>query len=146
MIPPPAMTTSALSMPEHAPELEDQLQSGKGRDVSVIEWRRHLDHIESHQFRARCGHAKKVDGLPSGEPARGWDLGPGCEGGVQGVDVERNVQALAGDRLGDYAGCARVTDQLRGGNERHAASADELELFGVIVPPAAARHACRRDG
>src|SRR5216684_874524 len=79
MIPPPAMTTSALSMPEHAPELEDQLQSGKGRDVSVIEWRRHLDHIESHQFRARCGHAKKVDGLPSGEPARGWDLGPGCE-------------------------------------------------------------------
>src|SRR5260370_14238375 len=136
MIPPPAMTTSALSMPEHAPELEDQLQSRKGRDVAVVEWRRHFDNVQSHQFCARRGDAKKVDCLPSGEPARRWDFRTGREGRVEGVDVERNVQALAGDRLGDRTCCGRVVDHLRSGHEQHAASADELELFGVIVPPA----------
>src|SRR5260370_17710376 len=94
MIPPPAMTTSALSMPEHAPKLEDQFQSGKGRDIAVVVWRRDLDHVESHQLRACCGHAQEVDRLPGAQTPGGWDLRAGSEGRVEGVDVERNVQPL----------------------------------------------------
>src|SRR5260370_6228581 len=142
MIPPPAMTTSALSMPEHAPKLEDQFQSGKGGDIAVVVWRRDLDHVESHQLRACCGTAQEVDRLPGAQTPGGWDLRAGSEGRVEGVDVERNVQALAGERLGDHAGGSRVADELRGGHEQHASSADELELFGVIVPPGSDHSPC----
>src|ERR1700730_15070704 len=88
MIPPPAMTTSALSMPEQAPELEDDLQSGQGRDVSVVERRRHLDHGPPDQLCARRGAAPEVERVPRREPPTGWDLGSGREGRVECVDVE----------------------------------------------------------
>src|SRR6266849_2476169 len=145
MIPPPAMTTSALSMPVQAPELEDQLQSGKGCDVSIVERRRHLDHVQAHQLRARCGDAQKVESLPGGEPAGRWDLRPGREGGVEGVDVERDVHALAVERLGDRARCRRVAYQLRSGHQQHASSADEIKLFGVVVASAGDDHAGGAD-
>src|SRR6266851_2231294 len=120
MIPPPAMTTSALSMPEHAPELKDHLQSGKCRDVSVVVWRRHLDDVQAHQLRVGCGDAEKVDRLPCGEPAGRWDLGPRRESGVEGIDVERNVDALAGEGGDDHARRAAARD-LEGPAHRAAA-------------------------
>src|SRR5260370_27032905 len=112
MIPPPAMTTSALSMPEHAPKLEDQFQSGKGRDIAVVVWRRDLNHVESHQLRACCGHSQEVDRLPGAQTPGGWDLRARSEGRVEGVDVERNVQALACERLGGHAGGSPAARQL----------------------------------
>src|SRR5260370_17151565 len=98
LTPPPAMTTSALSMPEHAPKLEDQFQSGKGRDIAVVVWRRDLDHVESHQLRACCGHAQEVDRLPGAQTPGGWDLRAGSEGRAEAADAERNVQALTARR------------------------------------------------
>src|SRR5713226_1434326 len=103
MIPPPAMTTSALSMPEHAPELEDQLQSRQGCDVSVVVRRRHLYEVQADQLRA-CGRdAQEIERLPSGEPARRRDLSPRRERGVEGVDVERNMEALTVERIRDHS-------------------------------------------
>src|SRR5450759_5976300 len=101
MIPPPAITTSALSIPGHSPELEDELQSGEGRDVSIVERRRHLDQIETDRARSCQDRAEQVEGLPRGHAARRRDLGYGSERGVEGVDVERNVQLLAGQTVGD---------------------------------------------
>src|SRR5690348_2785687 len=63
MIPPPAMTTSALSMHSRdgslatrfhqPPHLEDELQRGERCDLLLVEWRRHLDHIQADQVRLR---------------------------------------------------------------------------------------------
>src|SRR5438445_10887356 len=99
MMPPPTMTTSALSMPEHAPELEDQLERGKRRDVLVIERRRHLDDVDAYELRARGADAQEVEGLARAQPPAGCDLGPRRERRVAPVDVATDSRALAGGRI-----------------------------------------------
>src|SRR5713226_865792 len=145
MIPPPAMTTSALSMPEQAPELEDQLQSRQGCDVSVVVGRRHLYEVQADQLRACRGDAQEVERLPCGEPSRRWDLSSWREGRVEGVDVERNVEALTVERIGDHARRAAVAGKLRCRHQQHAPGANELELFRVVVASARDDHARRAD-
>src|ERR1700730_16430439 len=114
MMPPPAMTTSALSMPEHAPELEDQLECGQRRDVLVIERRRHLDDVDADELRARGRDAQEVERLARAEPAAGRDLSPRRERRIERVDVERDVKALAVERIRDHPRRAAVARQLRG--------------------------------
>src|SRR5450759_3151549 len=114
MIPPPAMTTSALSMtlpetraggampvPRHAPYLEDQLQRGKGRDVAVVERRRDLDHVKADQVRPIGGGREQVEGLPRRQAAGRRDLRPRSKGGIEGVDVEGDVYVLTRQPVGD---------------------------------------------
>ena len=85
MMPPQTMTTSALSMPEKSPELEDHLECSKRGDVPVIERWRHLDHVDADQLRARRGDAQEIQRLPGGQAAAGRDLRPRREGFVEGV-------------------------------------------------------------
>src|SRR6202165_3852006 len=59
MIPPPAMTTSALSMPEHAPEIEDQLEL-----CGVV-----VPSADDH-------HARRADARTLQSPAHGAAAGP----------------------------------------------------------------------
>src|SRR6266849_5301136 len=105
MMPPPTMTTSALSTfgnllrgsrgLDHPPHLEDQLERSKSRDVSAVEGRGNLDHIESDESRAAGRHPEQIQRLPRGEtPGRG-DLRPGSERRVECVDVEGDVHLLA---------------------------------------------------
>src|SRR6267378_4666791 len=114
MMPPPAMTTSALSMAfghrlhrpgrfDHPPHLEDQLERGEGRDVPVVERRRNLDDVEPDYARALGRGAQQVECLPGGEATCGWDLGPRREGGVEHVDVERDVNLFACQTVRDLA-------------------------------------------
>src|SRR5579864_3229403 len=100
MTPPPAMTTSALSMalgsmpdlafglPMVAPDLEQQLEGCERRDVALVEGGRHLHEVEAHHLRARGGSDQQVQGLPGREAARGRNLGAGREGGIENVYVE----------------------------------------------------------
>src|SRR5471030_2731004 len=76
-MPPPAITTSALSIPGHSPELEDELQRSEAGDVPRIERRRHLDHVEANRARAGKDRCEKVESLPRGHPAGRWNLSPG---------------------------------------------------------------------
>src|SRR5487761_618656 len=114
MIPPPAMTTSALSMtfrrvragraapaPRHAPHLEDQFQRGERRDVAAVERRRNLDDVETDQRGALGGGRQEIEGLPRRKAARGRNLGPWRKRGIEGVDVKRDVHRLAGQPLRD---------------------------------------------
>src|SRR2546425_9166387 len=103
MMPPPQMTTSALSMPEHSPELEDELEGGERRDVPVVERGRHLHDVEADQPRVRGRDPQQVERLPCGQPAGGRNLCSGREGGIESVDVERNVDVLARQRISDRA-------------------------------------------
>src|SRR5260370_14969402 len=122
MIPPPAMTTSALSMPEQSPVLEDHLQSREGRDVAVVERRRHLHDVQPNQLRAGGGYAQEVERLAGGEPARRGDLSPRRESGVEDVDVEGNMETLAIEGAGDHARGSPSAGHLDGGHHPHAPS------------------------
>src|SRR5579864_3850271 len=87
MIPPPTMTTSALSTGE-PPHLEDQLERGERRDVRAIERRRHLDHIQADKGRIDGRLAQQLQSLPRRKPAGGRDLGAGRKRRIEDVDVE----------------------------------------------------------
>src|SRR3989442_13632820 len=101
MMPPPTMTTSALSNPGHSPELEDELQSGKGRDVSIVERRRDFDDVEAHGARPRHDRPEELERLPGGHaPGRG-DLGSGRVRGGEGGDVEGDGDLLSRQAVGD---------------------------------------------
>src|SRR5467141_4846301 len=108
MMPPPAMTTSALSMSfahrlrrpcgfDHPPHLEDHLERGECGDVSVVERRRDLDDVETDDARSFGGAAQEVERLPRRQAAGGRDLGPGSKRRVEHINVERDVQLLAGE-------------------------------------------------
>src|SRR4029077_2324257 len=98
MMPPPAMTTSALStdlgdlrLPRHlhhSPHLKDQLEGGKRGDVLVVDRRRDLDDVESNELRAPRCRLEQCQRLPRRETARGRDLRPRRECGGGHIDVE----------------------------------------------------------
>src|SRR5579859_2664705 len=102
MTPPPAMTTSALSMafgrmpggaaslPFDPPHLEYQLEGRERRDVAVVVGRRHFDQVEAHELQSIGGGGQEVQRLPARQTARRWDLGARRERGVKDVDVERH--------------------------------------------------------
>src|SRR5438046_5627930 len=121
----------------HAPDLEDELQRGEGGDVSVVEWRRNLDDVEADDLRTLGRSPQQLQRLSRGQaPGRG-DLGSGCEGGVENVDVERDMDLLTRELLRDLArGRRQVARDLRRRDEQHAVGGDELELLGVEVAPA----------
>src|SRR5713101_6079032 len=123
MMPPPTMTTSALSTfgnllrgsrgLDHPPHLEDQLERGKSRDVSVVEGRGNLDHVESDESRAARRDPEHVQRLAGGEPSGRWDLGPRSEGRIEHVDVEGDVHLLAVQPLGDlFRGAGKVVGDV----------------------------------
>src|ERR1700758_1437371 len=117
-MPPPMMTTSALSTND-APSLEDQLQCGERRDVLVVDGRRDLDDVEADQLRALGGGAQQGEGLPGRETAGRRDLRPRRERRVEDVDVEGDVHLLPGEALGDLARRAgQVPRQLGAGDEQ----------------------------
>src|SRR5262245_14197100 len=105
MMPPPAMTTSALSTYlgqrrfaralHHAPDLEDHLQCGEDRDLLLVEGRRNLDDVEPDQLRTLGRAAQQLQRLASGQTARRRNLGPRCECRVKHIDVERDVDLVA---------------------------------------------------
>src|SRR6266567_9443653 len=103
MMPPPAITTSAVSMPVQAPHLEDQLQRGERRDVAIVERRRDLNDVEPDQLRFLRRRRQQPQGLPGGPPARGWDLGPRRKRRVENVDVEGDMDLLSLQRFGHLA-------------------------------------------
>src|SRR5579859_5623032 len=98
------MTTSALSMvlgtlpdrtsapPSRPPDLENHLERRQRRDLALVGRRRQLDQVEADHLRARGGCRKQVERLPSRKATRRWDLGAGCERGVEHVDVEGHVK------------------------------------------------------
>src|SRR2546427_11173227 len=108
MMPPPTMTTSALSNPGHSPELEDELQSGEGRDVSIVERRRDFDDVEAHGARPRHDRPEELERLPGGHAAGRWNFGSRRESGVGRVDVERNVNLLSPQEGGERLRRART--------------------------------------
>src|SRR5213594_2846048 len=112
MIPPPAMTTSAVSMPVEAPELEDQLQRGQDRDVAGVEGRRDLDDVEADELRVLGRDLEQVERLARRQPAGGRDLRSWSVRGVERIDVEGNVDLLAVKRLRDAAHGAVIGGQL----------------------------------
>src|SRR5712692_2482054 len=111
MMPPPAMTTSALSTQlrhvrsgfarglYHPPHLEDHLQRSEGRDVSVVEGRRYLNDVEAHELRAVGGALQQLQRLAARQTSRRRDLGARRKRGVEDVDVERYVDLLPGQPL-----------------------------------------------
>src|SRR2546430_7522346 len=106
MTPPPTMTTSALSTHlvragfaralHHAPHLEDQLQRGEGGDVPVVKGRRDLNHVEADQARPLRRAAQQLQRLAARQAARGWNLSARRVGGIESVDVKRDVYLVAG--------------------------------------------------
>src|SRR2546428_14181705 len=106
MTPPPTMTTSAFSTHlvragfaralHHAPHLEDQLQRGEGGDVPVVKGRRDLNHVEADQARPLRRAAQQLQRLAARQAARGWNLSARRVGGIESVDVKRDVYLVAG--------------------------------------------------
>src|ERR1700674_1290061 len=136
MTPPPAMTTSALSIPGHSPELEDELQSGEGRDIPIVEWRRDLDHVETHRARASQDSPEKVERLPRRHAACRRYLGAGGIRGVKSVDVKRNMPLLPREPVPNrFLRADWIGRQLPRGDEQDASGPNELHLLGVVVPP-----------
>src|ERR1700716_36911 len=113
MIPPPATTTSALSiafgalrgrsvaMPGHPPHLKYQLEGGERRDVPIVEGRRHLDDVETDEGRSGGRGREQVERLPGRKAAWRRDLGAGRESRIQDVDVERDMNFLTCQTIGD---------------------------------------------
>src|SRR5690242_11842540 len=128
MMPPPTMTTSALST-NQTPRLEDQLERGERRDVLAVDGARDLDYVEADELGALGRGAEQGKGLPGREaPGRG-DLGPGRERRVEGVDVKGDMHLLRRQALGDLAGrTCHVLGQLGAGDEEDAVRLDEIEL------------------
>src|SRR5260370_178809 len=145
MIPPPTTTTSALSMtfhsvrarratpaPRHAPHLEDQLQRGERRDVAAVERRRNLDDVETDQRRAVGGARQEIEGLSRRKPAGRRDLRPRRKRRIEGVDVERDVDLLAGQPLADLVSrMLRFASELLARAPPHPTPRGELQLLGV---------------
>src|ERR1700737_3860750 len=116
MIPPPAMTTSAVSMAfgqvaegsaggeRHAPHLEDELERGEDRDVPVVEWRRNLDHVQSDYLRTIRRGMQKVERFSGRQTARRGNLRPGRESRIERVDVERDVDLAAAKSVRNLLG------------------------------------------
>src|SRR5215472_16471231 len=100
MTPPPAMTTSALST-HHPPHLEDDFQGGKRRDVAVVEGRRDLDDVQPDQARRVRRRPEQLEGLSRRQTTGRGDLGARRKGGVQDVDVERNVDRMPVETIRD---------------------------------------------
>src|SRR5260370_1935004 len=150
MIPPPAMTTSALSMtfrdmgagggapaPRHTPNLEDQLQGSEGRDAAVVERRRDLDEVEPDQGGAPCGARQEIESLPRRQPAGRRDLRPRGKRGIESVDVERNVDFLARKPIGDPGHRPRrLARKLLRRHKQDSVGGDELQLLRVLIPTA----------
>src|SRR5579859_462067 len=97
-MPPPQMTTSAVSILMQAPELEDDLERGQRADVPGVERRRELDQVEADERRLLADRVQDLERLPRGQAPRRRDLGAGREGRIQRVDVERHVDLAAMDR------------------------------------------------
>src|SRR5690349_15938376 len=145
MMPPPTMTTSALST-NQTPRLEDQLERGERRDVLVVDGGRDLDYVEANDLRALGRGAEQGEGLPGREATGRGNLGPGRERRIERVDVEGDVHLLPGQALGDLAGrSGQVLGQLGAGDEEDAVRLDEIELLRVEVPPARDDDARRLD-
>src|ERR1700680_2197450 len=100
-MPPPQMTTSAVSKLCQAPELEDELQRRQRGDVAVVEGRRDLDDIQTDERRCRRDRVEDLQRLARRESARRGNLGTRREGGVERVDVERDVHPAAGEPVPD---------------------------------------------
>src|ERR1700751_3511920 len=133
LLPPPAMTTSALSTDE-PPDLEDQLERRERRDVRVVERRRNLDYVEPDKSRIGGRPAQKLQRLPRREAARGGDLRARRECRVEDVDVEGDMHLRAFQPLGDLArGSVEITRDLGRRQEQHAVGADEVELLRIEV-------------
>src|SRR5262252_299093 len=111
MIPPPAMTTSALCTElrklglatrlDHAPHLKDHLEGGEDRDLAAVVRRRDLDDVEADELRSGRRPSKQLQRLPARQPARGRDLGPRRECWVENIDVEGDVDLLACQPVGN---------------------------------------------
>src|SRR5207247_5240739 len=113
MTPPPTMTTSALSTHlvragfaralARAPHLENQLQRGEGGDVPVVKGRRDLNHVEADQARPLRRAAQQLQRLAARQAARGWNLSARRVGGIESVNVKRDVHLVAGQLFRDLA-------------------------------------------
>src|SRR5258708_15953539 len=90
-MPPPQMTTSAVSILVQAPELEDDLERGQRCDVPAVERRRQLDQVEADEARLSGDRVEHLERLARGEPTGRWNLGAGRKGWVERVDVEGHV-------------------------------------------------------
>src|SRR5690348_3980349 len=136
MMPPPTMTTSALST-NQTPRLEDELQRGERRDVLVVDGGRDLDYVEADELSTHGRGTEEGKGLPGREALGRGYLGPRRERRIERVDVEGDVHLLPGQALGDLAGrSGQVLGELGAGDEQDAVRLDEIELLRVEVPPA----------
>src|SRR5579859_743890 len=91
MTPPPAMTTSAVSIGV-SPELEDALQRGESRDVDRVERRRDLNHIQPDAVTVLAEAGQEVDGLACRDASPRRNLRAWSKCGIENVDVKRNVE------------------------------------------------------
>src|SRR5579859_7074218 len=133
-MPPPQMTTSAVSILVQAPELEDDLERGQRGDVPTVEGRRQLDQVEADEASLRGDRVEHLERLSRGETYRRRDLGAGREGGVQRVDVERHVDIAVPEGCADLLQRRiRIGGQIARPDEGHPVLADELHLLGVVV-------------
>src|SRR5260370_34099674 len=112
MMAPTAMTTSAVSMTKlgdvgfprdlhHAPHLEDHLERRERGDVPAIERRRHLYDVEPDDTGLGGRAAQQLERLARRESARGRNLRARGKRRVQDVDVERDMDGLACEMLGE---------------------------------------------
>ena len=84
-----------------------------------------------------CRGPEKLQRLARREATRRRDLGAGCKCRIEHVDVERNVDFVAGKALTDLAcGGGKVAIDFRGRDQQHPIGGDELELLRVVVPAA----------
>src|ERR1700752_2151638 len=90
-MPPPQMTTSAVSILGQAPDLEDDLERGQRADVPGVEWRRELHQVEADQGRLLGDRVQDLERLARRQAPRRRDLGAWRERRVERVDVERHV-------------------------------------------------------
>src|ERR1700716_383667 len=129
------MATSGRRSELHHPDvLEDELQRRQAGDVPDIQRRGDFIDVESGQPHA-AELPQEVEQLARGQPARRGDARPGCDRGVERVDVERDMESVAADAGADLVGelTAGPAVRDRGRNQRDAHLANELDLFPVVV-------------
>src|SRR5579859_4014809 len=127
-MPPPQMTTSAVSILTQAPELEDELERGERADVAVVERRRQLHEVEPDEVRYLGDSVEHLERLAGGEATGGRDLGPGRECRIERIDVERDMHVRACERRRHLLhGSLEIGGELARAEQGDAVVADELQ-------------------